>query len=129
MFLISSKKFLRYSNFYIFIFPSYLSCQHWFRGWSKKNLKVYHVINCLKKNSIDFFVWYLEKDVRCDIETLSIDRVLNKKHSYGKIMQTMCLVQLVPNPFLILLNNPKQPFHARNFFKNKILWKRIIKKP
>ena len=25
----------------------------------------------------------------CDIETLSIDRVLNKKHFYGDIMQKM----------------------------------------
>ena len=28
--------------------------------------------------------------------------------------------KLVPDPFLILLNNPKQPLHARNLFKNKI---------
>ena len=28
--------------------------------------------------------------------------------------------KLVPDPFLILLNNPKQPLHARNPFKNKI---------
>ena len=25
-----------------------------------------------------------------------------------------------PNPFLILVNNPKQPLYARNSFKNKI---------
>ena len=37
--------------------------------------------------------------------------------------------KLVPNPFLILVNNPKQPLHAVNSFKNKIFWKRIIKKP
>ena len=35
--------------------------------------------------------------------------------------------KLVPDPFLILVNNPKQPLHARNSFKNKIFWKRIIK--
>ena len=34
---------------------------------------------------------------------------------------------LVPDPFIILVNNPKQPLHARNSFGNKILWKRIIK--
>ena len=34
---------------------------------------------------------------------------------------------LVPDPFLILVNNPKQPFHARNSFTNQIFWKRIIK--
>ena len=27
--------------------------------------------------------------------------------------------KLVPDPFLILVNNPKQPLHARNYFKNK----------
>ena len=37
--------------------------------------------------------------------------------------------KLVPNPFLILLNNPKHPFGARNSFKNKVFSKRIIKKP
>ena len=40
MFFISSKKlfsFLRYSNFCIFVFPSF-SVSHCFRGWSKKNL-------------------------------------------------------------------------------------------
>ena len=35
--------------------------------------------------------------------------------------------KLVPDPFLILVNNPKQPLHARNYFKNKIFWKIIIK--
>ena len=43
-----------------------------------------------KKNLITHFVWYLEKEIRCDTETLSIDRVLNKKHFYIKIMQKMC---------------------------------------
>ena len=28
--------------------------------------------------------------------------------------------KLVQDTFLTLLNNPKQPFHARNSFKNKI---------
>ena len=31
-------------------------------------------------------VWYLENEIRCDIETLSIDRVLYKEHFYEKIM-------------------------------------------
>ena len=37
--------------------------------------------------------------------------------------------KLVPDLFIILVNNPKQPLHARNSFKSKIFWKRIIKKP
>ena len=29
--------------------------------------------------------------------------------------------KLVPDPFVILTENPKLSLHARNFFKNKIL--------
>ena len=36
--------------------------------------------------------------------------------------------RLVPDPFIILLNSPKQSLHARNSFENKIFVKRIIKK-
>ena len=78
--------------FQIFIFPSsplFLPVSHCFRGCSKINLKVYDVINCLNKNLIANFVWYLGKEKRCDIETLSIDRVLNQEHFYMKIMKKM----------------------------------------
>ena len=37
--------------------------------------------------------------------------------------------KLIPDPNLILVNNPKQPFHARNYFENKLFGKRIIKNP
>ena len=40
-----------------------------------------------------------------------------------------CTPKARPRPFLILVNNPKQLVHARNYFRNKILLKRIIKKP
>ena len=40
-----------------------------------------------------------------------------------------CHQMLVLAPFSNLVNNPKQPLHARNSFKNKIFSKRIIKKP
>ena len=93
MFFISSKKlfsFSRCSNFCISIFSSFSLCQP-FRVWSEINLKVYDVINCLNKNLIIHFVWYLENEKRYDIETLPIDRILNKKeHFYGKIIQKMC---------------------------------------
>ena len=106
---------------------------HCFRGCSKKNLKIYDVINCLNKNLITHFVWYLEKEIRCDIETLSIIRVSNKEHFNGKIMQKMCASKndrsVVPDPFLILWYKLKQLLHARNSFKNKIFSKRITKKP
>ena len=93
MLFISSKKlfsFSRYSNYCIFVLPSFSPCPPLLRGWSKINLKVYDNINCLNKNSITHFVWYLEKEKRYDIETLSIDGVSNKEHFYGKIMQKIC---------------------------------------
>ena len=36
--------------------------------------------------------------------------------------------KLVADSFLILVNNMKQPLHERNFFENKIFWKRIFNK-
>ena len=60
--------------------PLFLPVRHCFRGWSKKNRKVHDMINCLNKNLRTHFVWYLEKEIRCNIENLSIDRVLNKEH-------------------------------------------------
>ena len=119
MFFIASKRlslFSRYSNFCISVFPSFsLPVSHCFRGWSKINLKVCDAINCLNKNLITHFVWYLKKEKRYDIETLSIDRVLNKEHFYWKSCRKFCQ-KLVPDPFLILVNNPKQSLHARNSF-------------
>ena len=77
-------------QFFVFLsFPLFLPVGHCFRGWSKINLKVYDVINCLNKNSITRFVWYLEKEKRYGIKTLSIDGVSDKKHFYRKIMQKM----------------------------------------
>ena len=114
----------------IFVFPSslpFFPVSHCVRGWSKINLKVCNIINCLNKNLITHFIWYLGKEKRYDIETLAIDRVLNKEHFYRKIMQK-CAPKLVPHPFWILINNSKQTMHARNSLKSKIFWKRNIKK-
>ena len=102
MFFMSSKKlfsFSRYSKFCIFFFPAFFPVSHSFRGWFKKNLKIYDVIDCLNKNLITHFGWYLGKEISCDIETLSIDRVSNKKHFYGKIMQKMCTKSSPETPF------------------------------
>ena len=77
----------------VFVFlssPLFLPVSHCFRGWSKKNLKVYDVINCISKNLITHFVWYLKKEIGCDTEILSIIRASNKEHFYGKIIQKMC---------------------------------------
>ena len=68
----------------------------------------------LTKNLMTHFVWYLEKEKRT---------FLWKNHAENMYQK------VVPDPFLMLVNNPKQPLHARNYFKNKVFWKRIIKKP
>ena len=81
---------LKIFKFLYFSFSFFFSISHWFRGWSKINFKVYDTINCLNRNSITHFVWYLEKEKRYDIETLSIDGVSDKEHFYRKIMQKMC---------------------------------------
>ena len=74
------------------------------------------------------FVWYLEKEIRCDTETLSIVRVLNT-NIFMKKSCRKCAPKVIPDPFLILLKNPKQTLHAGNSFENKKFWKIIIKKP
>ena len=92
-FLFYLKSSFRSRDIQIFVFPSFrlfLPVIHCFRSWSKINLKVYDIINCLNKDLITHFVWYLGKEKRYDIENLSIDRVLNKEHFYEKIMQKMC---------------------------------------
>ena len=91
-FILSKKLFLfsRYSAFVFLSFPLFLPICHCFRGWSKIYLKVHDVINCQNKSSIKHFVWYLEKEKRYYIETLSIDRVSDKKRFHRKIMQKMC---------------------------------------
>ena len=92
VFLFHWKSSFRSRDIQIFVFwssPLFLPVSHCFRAWSKINLTVYDIINCLNKNLIIYLVWYLEKEKSYDIETLSIDRVLNEDYFYGKIMQKM----------------------------------------
>ena len=92
-FLFLLKSSFRSQDIQIFVIPSsplFPPVNHCLRGWSKINFKVYDVINCLNKNLTTHFVWYLEKEERYKIETLSIDTVLNKEHFYGKVIQKMC---------------------------------------
>ena len=127
MFSISSKKlflFSRYSNFCIFAFPSFSPSQPLLESLIQDKLKVYDVINCL--NNLTYFFWYLKKEKRYHVETLAIDTVLNKEHFYGKSCRK-CAPNASPRPLFILVNNPKQPLHARNSFKNTIFWKGINK--
>ena len=90
LFHLESYLFSRYSKKIFLSFLLFLPVGHCFGGWLKRNLNIHHVINCLNKNSITHFVWYLEKEKRYDIETLSIDGVSDKEHFYRKIMQKIC---------------------------------------
>ena len=79
-FLFHPKSSFHSRDIQIFVFspsPLFLPVSHCLRAWSKINLKVYVVINCLNKNLITHFVWCLEKEGRYDIGTLAIETVLN----------------------------------------------------
>ena len=88
-----------HSNFCISLFPLFPMP---FQENMIKNLmmliKVYDTINWLSKN-LRTHVWYNENESRSDIETWSIDRVVNTR------------------------------VYTRNSFETKIFWKRIITKP
>ena len=84
MLFVSYKKlfsFSRYSKFCISVLPSFSTCLPLI--WRM-------IIICVTKNSITHFVWYLEKEERYDIETLSTEGVSDKEHLYRKIMQITC---------------------------------------
>ena len=49
---------LKISQFFILVFLLFLPISHCFRAWSKIYLKVYHIINCLKKNFPKHLVSY-----------------------------------------------------------------------
>ena len=79
MFLFHLKSSFRSQDIQILVFPSsslFLPISYCFRGWSKINLNVDDIINCPSKKLITDFIWYLEKEKRYGIETLSIDKVL-----------------------------------------------------
>ena len=88
--------------------------------------KVYDVIKCLNKNLTTHFVWYLGKE---KIMTMKLCPLI--EYSIKNIFMGKSCRKFEPKyaPFLILVNNPKQPLHARNSFKNEIFWNRITKKP
>ena len=44
----------------------------------------------MPKKKLNSTFCFMPSERRYDIETLSTDRVLNKEHFYGRIMQKMC---------------------------------------
>ena len=93
------KSFFRSRDIQTSVFPSspFFFVGHCSRGWSKMNLKANDVINCLNKN-LTHFVWYLEKEKRYDMETLSINRVPNTEHFYRKVMRKDVKPKYSPRP-------------------------------
>ena len=84
-FILSKNLFVQDIQIVVFLpSPIFFPVSHYFRGSMRKNLQVYDVFNCLHRNLITYFVWYLEKEIRCDIETLSLDKLLNMEHSLWK---------------------------------------------
>ena len=107
LFIFSKKLFSSssYSNFWIPVLSFFLPVGHCLRRWSKLNLKVYNVINCLNKNLITNFVWYFEKKKRYDIETLPIDGVSDKRTFLYKNHSENVQQKLVPDLFIITQNS------------------------
>ena len=128
-FLFHLKSSFSSQDIQIFMFPSFylfIPVDHCFREWSKINLNVYDVINYLNKKLITHFIWYLEKERRYYIETLSIINYWIRIAFIEKSCRK-CAPKASPRHHLVLVNDPKQPLHARIFLKNKVFWKRIIK--
>ena len=68
-----------------------------------------------------------KKEKRYDTKTLGVDTVLNK-NIFMKNHAENVPEKLVTDHFLILVNDPKQLLHVRNYFKKKMFCKMIIKK-
>ena len=120
-------------NFLYFCHPFFFPFSHCFIGWSKINLKVYGIINCLNKNLMThcwYPVWYLDNmfDILrrkkgmalklCQLIESWIRNIFTEKSS------RICVWKLVPDPFLMLINNLKHPLHPTISLKNKMFWKR-----
>ena len=54
-----------------------------------------------------------KKEGRSDIETWSINRVVNKERFNRKVCRK-CTTKTVPRPFFNFLSSPKQLLHTRN---------------
>ena len=89
---------------------------HWFRGWFKINLSGYDISNCLNKNLITQFVWYLDKEKRYGIETFSVDRVLSKERFMEKSYRNYT-PKASSKPLLNFGKWPKTAMACKEIFK------------
>ena len=132
MFFISSKKlslFSRYSNFCIFIYPFFAPCPPVLsslfqdKSWS---LWCYQLSKWELNNTFCLISWQGKKVWHWNFAYWwSIKQGIFLWKNRAKNAHQ----KLVSDSFFIPVNNPKQSLHARNYFKNKIFWKRIIKNP
>ena len=53
-------------------------------------------MNCLNKNLITHFVWYLEKEKRYDIESFSVNRVLKIRKLFMEKSCKNCKPKAIP---------------------------------
>ena len=96
-------------------FPFFLSVGHFFRRSWKINPKVHDAINCLNKNSIKHFVWYLGKEKSYDIETLPIDG-LSIKNIFIEKSCRKCAAKASPRPRYNFGKNPKTAIACKKLF-------------
>ena len=118
-FLFHLKRSFRSWDIQIFIFPSssqFFPVSHWLRGWFKINLEVYDVSISLNKRLITHFVWYLEKEKRYDIETLSIDRVLHNWNIFMEKSFRNYAPKASTRPLLNFGKSPKTAIACKKFF-------------
>ena len=107
-FLFHLKSSFHFGDIQVFVFtssPLFLLVTHCFLAWSKINVKVYYVVNCLNKNLVTHFVWYLEKEKSYNIETLS---TLWKNHAENMKQKQ------VPDPFFYF-GQEKNPTLCKKF--------------
>ena len=78
---------------FLYFCPSLFFLPSCFRRWSKTNPKVYDVINCLNKNSITNFVWYILFGM-----TLSMTLEHQAKNIFIKKSCWKCAAKASPRP-------------------------------
>ena len=117
------KSSFRFRDNQIFVFPS----SFLFLPVGHHCFRAYDIINCLNKNLITHFVWYLEEEQGMTLKLCPyIDFWI--RNIFMEKSCRKCALKLIPDTF-VLVKNAKQSFHARNSLQNETFWKRIIKKP
>ena len=100
-FFISSKKFFLSQDIQMFVFPSsplFLPVSHCFRAWSKINLKLYDVINCLNDDVIINFM--MSSTVFQTQSLLLMDKAIKNKKGLELVISHSAGYETSPEKFL-----------------------------